>query len=77
MSKITGITNEIMEQALEQALAGRLHILGVMNNSLAGHRDELSQHAPRIITMKVAEDKIRTIIGKGGATIKGLGWRNH
>lgn len=70
--KITGITNEIMEQALEQALAGRTHILGVMNNSLAGHRDELSQHAPRITTMKVAEDKIRTIIGKGGATIKGL-----
>ncbi|TAL59583.1 MAG: polyribonucleotide nucleotidyltransferase [Legionella sp.] len=70
--KITGITNEIMEQALEQALAGRLHILGVMNNSLAVPRDELSQHAPRIVTMKVAEDKIRTIIGKGGATIKGL-----
>jgi polyribonucleotide nucleotidyltransferase len=70
--KITGITNEIMEQALEQALAGRTHILGVMNNSLAEHRDELSQHAPRITTMKVAEDKIRTIIGKGGATIKGL-----
>jgi len=70
--KITGITNEIMEQALEQALAGRIHILGVMNNSLAEHRTELSQHAPRITTMKVAEDKIRTIIGKGGATIKGL-----
>jgi polyribonucleotide nucleotidyltransferase len=70
--KITGITNEIMEQALEQALAGRIHILGVMNNSLSEHRDELSQHAPRITTMKVAEDKIRTIIGKGGATIKGL-----
>jgi polyribonucleotide nucleotidyltransferase len=70
--KITGITNEIMEQALDQALAGRLHILGIMNNSLAEHREELSQHAPRIITMKVAEDKIRTIIGKGGATIKGL-----
>jgi len=70
--KITGITNEIMEQALDQALAGRTHILGVMNNSLAEHRDELSQHAPRITTMKVAEDKIRTIIGKGGATIKGL-----
>ncbi len=70
--KIKGITNEIMEQALEQALAGRLHILGVMNNSLSEHREELSQHAPRIITMKVAEDKIRTIIGKGGATIKGL-----
>lgn len=70
--KITGITNEIMEQALEQALAGRTHILGVMNNSLSEHRDELSRHAPRITTMKVAEDKIRTIIGKGGATIKGL-----
>ncbi|MDI1352948.1 MAG: polyribonucleotide nucleotidyltransferase, partial [bacterium] len=70
--KITGITNEIMEQALEQALAGRTHILGVMNNSLAEHRNELSQHAPRITTMKVPEDKIRTIIGKGGATIKGL-----
>ena len=70
--KITGITKEIMEQALDQALAGRIHILGVMNNSLSEHREELSQHAPRIATMKVAEDKIRTIIGKGGATIKGL-----
>ncbi|KTC76852.1 polyribonucleotide nucleotidyltransferase [Legionella brunensis] len=70
--KITGITKEIMSQALDQALAGRIHILGVMNNSLAEHREELSQHAPRITTMKVAEDKIRTIIGKGGATIKGL-----
>ncbi|CDZ75920.1 Polyribonucleotide nucleotidyltransferase [Legionella massiliensis] len=70
--KITGITKEIMEQALEQALAGRTHILGVMNNSLSEHREELSKHAPRITTMKVAEDKIRTIIGKGGATIKGL-----
>jgi polyribonucleotide nucleotidyltransferase len=70
--KITGITNEIMEQALEQALAGRIHILGIMNSALSEHRDELSQHAPRITTMKVAEDKIRTIIGKGGATIKGL-----
>ncbi len=70
--KISGITNEIMERALEQALEGRTHILGVMNNALAEHRTELSQHAPRITTMKVAEDKIRTIIGKGGATIKGL-----
>lgn len=70
--KITGITNEIMEQALAQALEGRLHILGIMNNSLAEHREELSQYAPRITTMKVAEDKIRTIIGKGGSTIKGL-----
>ena len=70
--KITGITKDIMEQALEQALAGRLHILTVMNNALAEHRGELSQHAPRIVTMNVPEDKIRTIIGKGGATIKGL-----
>lgn len=70
--KIKGITKEIMEQALEQALAGRRHILEVMNNALAEHRVELSQHAPRIVTMKVAEDKIRTIIGKGGSTIKGL-----
>lgn len=70
--KITGITKEIMEKALEQALAGRLHILGVMKNTLSEHRVELSQHAPRIATMKVAEDKIRTIIGKGGVTIKGL-----
>ena len=70
--KITGITKEIMEEALDQANAGRRHILGVMNNSLAEHRGELSQHAPRIVTMKVPEDKIRTIIGKGGVTIKGL-----
>lgn len=70
--KIRGITKEIMSQALEQALEARLHILGVMNSALSGHRDELSQHAPRILTMKVAEDKIRTVIGKGGSTIKGL-----
>ena len=70
--KISGITKEIMEQALDQALAGRCHILEVMGNALSEHRDELSEHAPRIVTMKVAEDKIRTVIGKGGATIKGL-----
>ena len=70
--KIKGITKEIMQQALQQALAGRRHILDVMNHALSVPREELSQHAPRIVTMKVAEDKIRTIIGKGGATIKGL-----
>jgi polyribonucleotide nucleotidyltransferase len=70
--KITGITKEIMEEALEQAHAGRRHILDVMKNTLSEHREELSQHAPRIVTMKVPEDKIRTIIGKGGVTIKGL-----
>ena len=68
----SGITKEIMEQALDQALAGRLHILELMNNALSEHREELSEHAPRIVTMKVPEDKIRTVIGKGGSTIKGL-----
>lgn len=70
--KITGITRDIMAQALEQANAGRKHILEVMIHALAQPRQELSPHAPRIVTIKVAEDKIRTIIGKGGATIKGL-----
>ena len=70
--KITGITEEIMRKALEQALLGRLHILQVMNNALSAHRQDLSAHAPRIVTIKIAEDKIRTVIGKGGATIKGL-----
>lgn len=70
--KITGITEAIMRQALSQARDGRLHILGIMNASIEEHRDALSPHAPRIITMKVPEDKIRTIIGKGGATIKGI-----
>lgn len=70
--KITGITEAIMKQALDQARGGRLHILEIMNNALQEHREELSPHAPRIVSMKVAEDKIRTIIGKGGATIKGI-----
>ncbi len=70
--KITGITKDIMAEALEQALAGRQHILGVMKNALSEHRTELSMHAPRIVSMNVPEDKIRTIIGKGGATIKSL-----
>lgn len=70
--KISGITKEIMSQALDQALAGRQHILEVMSHALAEHRGELSKHAPRIVTMRVAEDKIRTVIGKGGATIKSL-----
>lgn len=70
--KIGGITQEILSQALEQALAGRMHILEIMKHALATPRQELSPHAPRITTMKVAEDKIRTIIGKGGSTIKSL-----
>jgi len=70
--KIDGITQPILEKALDQALSGRLHILGVMENALSAHRETLSEHAPRIVTMKVAEDKIRSVIGKGGATIKGI-----
>lgn len=70
--KITGITEDIMTEALEQALHGRKHILDIMKNNLSEHRSELSKHAPRIVSMKVPEDKIRTIIGKGGATIKAL-----
>lgn len=70
--KIMGITQAIMSEALEQARLGRQHILGVMNAALAEPRQELSCHAPRIVTMKVPEDKIRTIIGKGGSTIKSL-----
>lgn len=70
--KISGITEDIMKQALAQARDGRLHILAIMNHSLEEHRAELSPHAPRIVTMKVPEDKIRTIIGKGGATIKSI-----
>jgi polyribonucleotide nucleotidyltransferase len=70
--KISGIPKEVMEQALSQANAGRKHILGIMNNVLSAPKENLSVHAPRIATMKVHEDKIRTVIGKGGATIKGL-----
>ncbi|MGM0552433.1 MAG: polyribonucleotide nucleotidyltransferase [Pseudomonadota bacterium] len=70
--KIDGITREIMEKALEQAREGRLHILGCMNEELSSHREEMSAHAPRFITMKINPDKIRDVIGKGGATIRML-----
>jgi len=70
--KIDGITKEIMETALEQAKAGRLHILKIMNEVLSAPRQELSQHAPRIITIKINPEKIRDVIGKGGATIREL-----
>ncbi len=68
--KIDGITKEIMEVALKQAKAGRLHILGEMNKVIAEPRAEMSKHAPRIITIKINPDKIRDVIGKGGATIR-------
>ena len=70
--KIEGITEEIMEAALEQALHARLHILGEMNKVLASSRDEVSEAAPRYHTMKIDADEIRDVIGKGGATIRSL-----
>ena len=70
--KIDGITKEIMEQALEQALNGRLHILDVMDNALSAPRTTLSSYAPQHGEMKVHPDKIRVVIGKGGATIKAI-----
>ncbi|MBM4204077.1 MAG: polyribonucleotide nucleotidyltransferase [Gammaproteobacteria bacterium] len=70
--KIEGITEEIMEAALRQALEGRLHILGEMNKVLAASRPNLAANAPVITTLKVNPEKIREIIGKGGATIRSI-----
>lgn len=70
--KIEGITKEIMQQALKQAKEARLHILGVMDEAIGGHREEMSEFAPRIYTMKINSDKIRDVIGKGGATIRSI-----
>ncbi|WP_031433198.1 polyribonucleotide nucleotidyltransferase [Methylomarinum vadi] len=70
--KIDGITAEIMENALEQAKRGRLHILGEMNKALSSTREEMSDFAPRIISFKIDPSKIREVIGKGGATIRGI-----
>ncbi len=68
--KIDGITSEIMEAALAQAKGGRMHILGEMAKVIDRPREEMSEHAPRIITFKIPTDKIRDVIGKGGATIR-------
>jgi len=70
--KIHGITREIMEQALGQARDGRLHILGRMNEVIGEHREEMSAYAPRLITLRIDPEKIRDVIGKGGATIRQL-----
>jgi polyribonucleotide nucleotidyltransferase len=70
--KIEGITQEIMQLALKQAKEARLHILGVMDSAISGHREEMSEYAPRIYQMKVDQDKIRDVIGKGGATIRSI-----
>ena len=70
--KIEGITKEIMEQALEQAQVARLHILDEMNTVIDASREEVSDFAPRYVTMKINPDKIREVIGKGGETIRGI-----
>jgi len=70
--KIDGITGEIMKVALAQAKDARMHILGIMNSALSAPREELSEFAPRIISIKINPDKIRDVIGKGGATIREL-----
>ena len=68
--KIEGITKEIMQIALKQAKEARLHILNVMDEAIGGHREELSEFAPCIYTMKIDQEKIRDVIGKGGAMIR-------
>ncbi|GAB3506345.1 polyribonucleotide nucleotidyltransferase [Pseudoxanthomonas daejeonensis] len=70
--KIEGITEEIMKQALSQAKAGRLHILGEMARAMTSPRQELSEFAPRLITIKIHPDKIREVIGKGGSVIQAI-----
>ncbi|MCC5870119.1 MAG: polyribonucleotide nucleotidyltransferase [Gammaproteobacteria bacterium] len=70
--KIDGITSEIMSQALDQAREGRLHILGCMNEIIAKPREQMSDWAPTIITMRIDPEKIREVIGKGGAVIRSI-----
>ena len=70
--KIEGITEEIMKLALEQAKRGRLHILGEMAKVISQPRAEMSEYAPRLLTIKIHPDKIREVIGKGGATIRAI-----
>ncbi len=70
--KIQGITEEIMETALNQAKDARLHILGEMNKVLGRSRETVSDNAPAMVTMKIDSDKIRDVIGKGGATIRSI-----
>ena len=70
--KIQGITKEIMQVALAQAKEARLHILGKMQEAISGSRTDVSQYAPRLYTMKINPEKIRDVIGKGGATIRAL-----
>jgi len=70
--KISGLTKEIMAVALEQAKAGRIHILGEMNKVISTGRTEMSEHAPRMFTVKIKTDKIRDLIGPGGKVIRSI-----
>ena len=75
--KIAGVSPEIMKKALEQAKKGRLHILGIMNQTIAKPSEQVSKYAPRIETVKIAVDKIGALIGPGGKTIKALSEQYH
>ncbi|MBI3901887.1 MAG: polyribonucleotide nucleotidyltransferase [Nitrosomonadales bacterium] len=70
--KINGITRDIMQAALSQAREGRMHILGIMKQAMPAVRSEVSDHAPRMIKIKINPEKIRDVIGKGGAVIRAL-----
>ena len=70
--KITGVTREIMQQALEQARVGRMHILGLMEQTIPQPRVDISKFAPRLYTIQISKEKIRDIIGPGGKTIRSI-----
>jgi len=70
--KVSGITMEVMRKALEQARQGRIHILGIMKDAIESPRTNISQHAPRIVTIRIPVDKIRDVIGPGGKMIRSI-----
>ncbi|MFA5516303.1 MAG: polyribonucleotide nucleotidyltransferase [Desulfuromonadales bacterium] len=70
--KITGVTREIMQQALEQARTGRIHILGKMSEAIGAPREDLSPYAPRITTIRVKPDQVRMVIGSGGKNVRSV-----
>src|SRR5690606_9882274 len=70
--KVAGINAMILQEALEQAKKGRMHILDIMEKAIAEPREDISEFAPRIITLKIHPDKIRDVIGKGGSVIRAL-----
>jgi len=70
--KISGVNREILKRALDQARAGRLHILEKMKDSIVGPRSELSRYAPRVVTIQINPDKIREVIGPGGKVIRAI-----